>query len=567
MVLSLTTFCQVIIIFHFYFFYQKYNDYDYYWLVEDDVRFTGSWQYLFDTFANDSSDFISSYLQYQEEERDWYWWDSLESPDYIGQIRKIKSLNSVCRLSKKALHIIAKSLNNGWKGHHEVLIPTLIYNQGLTLEDFGGEGLFVHIENKGRFYDNSTMGIKPVFPTDKKNYFFHPVKQEKQRKNGDLKSNCVFIPVGHQSLHRQLLEGDAEFDLHLMIYDDSYNKFCNDTDFIFCQAGYKMDMTYNYLHCHPNLLEHYDYFFLLDDDIRITTESVNHLFHVMREFCLEIAQPSLVMSYFTYASTLHNPTCRLRYTNFVEMMMPCFSRKALRLVLSTFEKKARWRGIEHHWPILINSNHRDMAIIDEIKAVHQKPVGSWDKKSQQEFDNYLEHYGLSNEIKLFGAVLNGLSQEAVSLYDTSHCEIRNIRDGFYNGLLLRMKKNEVIPVTLFLITSSIILNDEKGIDISMGILKKVSAKGSMTSLEAEYIGKIEDIEKTLNTMPFDNCKMTEACINLNNIWESSYSADQEEGSKVLQMASRGMKLTMTIIQLLESPEEFNLKQVDYEKIK
>lgn len=247
------------------FFYQKYNDYDYYWLVEDDVRFTGSWQYLFDTFANDSSDFISSYLQYQEEERDWYWWDSLESPDYIGQIRKIKSLNSVCRLSKKALHIIDKSLSNGWKGHHEVLIPTLIYNQGLTLEDFGGEGLFVHIENKGRFYDNSTMGIKPVFPTDKKNYFFHPVKQEKQRKKADLKSNCVFIPVGHHSLHRQLLEGDAEFDLHLMIYDDSYNTFCNDTDFIFCQAGYKMDMTYNYLHCHPNLLEHYDYFFLLDD--------------------------------------------------------------------------------------------------------------------------------------------------------------------------------------------------------------------------------------------------------------------------------------------------------------
>lgn len=352
-----------------------------------------------------------------------------------------------------------------------------------------------------------------------------------------------------------------------MIYDDSYNTFCNDTDFIFCQAGYKMDMTYNYLHCHPNLLEHYDYFFLLDDDIRITTESVNHLFHVMREFCLEIAQPSLVMSYFTYASTLHNPMCRLRYTNFVEMMMPCFSRKALKLVLSTFKKKVRWRGIEHYWPILINSNHRDMAIIDEIKAVHQKPIGSWDKKCQQEFDRYLEHYGLSGDILSFGAVLKGTSTEDASLYDANICEIRDIRNIFYHELLQKMKRYEVIPVILFLITSSIMLNDKKGIDISMGILKKVSAKGSMTSLEAEYIGKIEDIEKTLNTMPFDNCKMTEACINLNNIWESSYSADQEEGSKVLQMSSRGMKLTMTIIQLLESPEEFNLKQVDYEKIK
>lgn len=76
----------------------------------------------------------------------------------------------------------------------------------------------------------------------------------------------------------------------------------------------------------------------------------------------------------------------------------------------------------------------------------------------------------------------------------------------------------------------------------------------MTSLEAEYCGKIEYLERTLNIMPFDNCKMLETCINLNSIWESSCSADQEEVSKVLQMASKGMKLVMTIIQLLESPE-------------
>lgn len=425
------------------YFFLKHSEYDYYWLVEDDVRFTGKWQYLLDSFADDSTDFISSRLQWQEDNPSWYWWYSLQVPDIPGNIKKIKSLNPVCRLSHAALHVIDDALRNGWKGHHEVLIPTLIYNRGLTLKDFGGDGSFVPTGNTYRFYDPDTMGIKPVLPDGRNNYFFHPVKQEKQRENGTLKSNCVFMPVGRNSLHRQLLEGEAEFDLHLMIYDDSYNTFCKDTDFICCQAGYKMDMTYNYLQRHPNLLEHYDYFFLLDDDIRITTESVNHLFHVMREFRLEIAQPSLVMSYFTYASTLHNPLCRLRYTNFVEMMMPCFSRKSMKQVLPTFRKKVRWRGIEHHWPILINTNHRDMAIVDEVKAVHQKPVGSWDKECQHEFDNYLEHYGLSSEIQLFGAVLNECSQEAASLYDTRLCEIRNIRDGFYHGLLRRMKKTKL----------------------------------------------------------------------------------------------------------------------------
>lgn len=92
----------------------------------------------------------------------------------------------------------------------------------------------------------------------------------------------MFVPVGKDSLHRQLLKGDADFDLHLLIYDGSYNKFCNDSDFVACDAGYKMDMIYRYLHRHPELFEKYEYFFLLDDDIVISTEDVNRLFSMMR---------------------------------------------------------------------------------------------------------------------------------------------------------------------------------------------------------------------------------------------------------------------------------------------
>lgn len=148
-------------------------------------------------------------------------------------------------------------------------------------------------------------------------------------KQNIYKKNAVFVSAGKTSLHRQLLKGDADFDLHLLIYDDSYNQFCDDTKFISVQSGYKMDMTYHYLQCHPEFLENYDYFFLMDDDIVMSTEEVNKLFCMMRKYKLKIAQPSLVMSYYTYAHTTHHPHCILRYTNFVEMMIPCFSKEAL----------------------------------------------------------------------------------------------------------------------------------------------------------------------------------------------------------------------------------------------
>ena len=38
------------------------------------------------------------------------------------------------------------------------------------------------------------------------------------------KKNCVIVSVGDGSLHRQLCYDTANFDLHLLVYDDTYNK-------------------------------------------------------------------------------------------------------------------------------------------------------------------------------------------------------------------------------------------------------------------------------------------------------------------------------------------------------
>ena len=449
-------------------FFKENQCYDYYWLVEDDVRFSGDWKDFFDSFASSTSDFLSSVIETKAENPNRYWWTSLKvGNEVIAEEKLLKSFNPIYRLSRQALACIDAYLIIGWMGHHEVLLPTLLYNEGFLLEDFGGEGTFVRPENKAKFYDDTSMRIAPVLPDDRKNYLFHPVKEEKVRQDGSYKKNAVFVPVGKDSLHRQLLKGDADFDLHLLIYDGSYNKFCNDSDFVACDAGYKMDMTYRYLHRHPELFEKYEYFFLLDDDIVISTEDVNRLFSMMREYQLKIAQPSLVMSYYTYKHTAFHPFYILRYTNFVEMMMPCFSRDALKAVLPTFEQKIRWCGIEMHWPVLVGSNHKDMAIVDAVSAKHTRPVQSWNSLSQLQQENYLKKHNLSWSIEIYGGLpLDNVDFEGKQAFDEVRTYCEKIKQDLYHGGLLKMKKSEVNSVIFFLKLNSILWNDHASWDVA-----------------------------------------------------------------------------------------------------
>ena len=459
-------------------FYKENQGYDYYWLVEDDVRFSGEWKDFFGSFASCTSDFLSSVIETKAENPNWYWWTSLKTGnEVIAEEKLLKSFNPIYRLSSQALACIDAHLRIGWMGHYEVLLPTLLYNKGFLLEDFGGEGTFVRPGNNARFYDDTSMRIAPVLPDDRKNYLFHPVKEEKVRQDGSYKKNAVFVPVGKDSLHRQLLKGDADFDLHLLIYDGSYNKFCNDSDFVACDAGYKMDMTYRYLHRHPELFEKYEYFFLLDDDIVISTEDVNRLFSMMREYQLKIAQPSLVMSYYTYKHTAFHPFYILRYTNFVEMMMPCFSRDALKAVLPTFEQKIRWCGIEMHWPVLVGSNHKDMAIVDAVSAKHTRPVQSWNSLSQLQQENYLKKHNLSWSIEMYGGLpLDNVDFEGKQAFDEVRTYCEKIKQDLYHGGLLKMKKSEVNSVIFFLKLNSILWNDHASWDVASRLAYKLNVE-------------------------------------------------------------------------------------------
>lgn len=85
--------------------------------------------------------------------------------------------------------LIHDSLKDGWCGHQEVILPTLLYHNRMTLQDFGGKGEFTPIDNLEKFYTSSECNIhgklekgtfryRPILAKqwEKRNKLYHPVK-------------------------------------------------------------------------------------------------------------------------------------------------------------------------------------------------------------------------------------------------------------------------------------------------------------------------------------------------------------------------------------------------------
>lgn len=168
-------------------FYLKNPNYDYYWCIEDDVRYSGNWEDFFASLNELESDFISSHIYTSAEQPDWYWWRALANPyTFIPFEERIRSFNPIYRISHAAIEFIHRALLNGWCGHHEVLFPTLLFNGGFDLVDFGGDGSFVIPGNENKYYIGSqshdlntgTMRYRPIFNFvgEIKNKLYHPVK-------------------------------------------------------------------------------------------------------------------------------------------------------------------------------------------------------------------------------------------------------------------------------------------------------------------------------------------------------------------------------------------------------
>ncbi|MDD1684074.1 MAG: DUF3405 domain-containing protein [Methanoregula sp.] len=181
-------------------FYLSHREYNYYWVIEFDVRYTGDWGSLLNSYGAFDHDLIACHIRQINDEPDWWWWDSFGHPaktiDWTGYLR---SINVIYRISNRALLLVNDAQQDGWRGHPEVLIPTLLHHNGCKLLDFGGDGKFTLPDLRNTFYTSGSTrdGVPSPFGT----YRWKP-----SRAKAGMCRNKMYHPVKPRSMMEQPVE-------------------------------------------------------------------------------------------------------------------------------------------------------------------------------------------------------------------------------------------------------------------------------------------------------------------------------------------------------------------------
>ena len=187
----------------------------------------------------------------------------------------------------------------------------------------------------------------------------------------------VIVRAGDQSLHPQWTSDSSSRKWDLVVSYFGNNPAC------FRGAGEnRIDdkgQKYQGLHAlltREDLWRQYDYVWLPDDDLATEQASIDRLFATVARHDLALAQPALSWtSHFSHSVTLQHPSFRLRMTNFVEIMAPCFRRPFLEACLSTFTENLSGWGLDLLWPRVLTPGMRRCAVVDDVTVTHTRPVG------------------------------------------------------------------------------------------------------------------------------------------------------------------------------------------------
>lgn len=198
--------------------------------------------------------------------------------------------------------------------------------------------------------------------------------------------NLVIVRAGDSSLHPHWLDGTSErsWDILISYFGDDPDRYREPDVIRIDGKGPKWPALQTLIESEHERIERYDYVWLPDDDIECRSSDIDRIFELMRKYALTFAQPALTASsYFTWPITIWNPSARVRYTNFVEIMVPCFEREFLmRCVPSMAENLSGW-GLDFLWSEMAAERPRRVAVLDAVRVRHTRPIGSANYKALQ----------------------------------------------------------------------------------------------------------------------------------------------------------------------------------------
>jgi hypothetical protein len=189
--------------------------------------------------------------------------------------------------------------------------------------------------------------------------------------------HLVIVRAGDGSLHQEWTTSLAtrNWDLVVSYWGDDPHCYRGEGQRRIDDKGPKWPGLYALL-TREDFWRAYDYVWLPEDDLRTRQSSIERLFELSDELDLELSQPSLSWeSYYSHYVTLHSPSFLARFSEFIEVMAPCFRRQFLEACLPTLGDTQSGWGMDWVWPRLQTRGIRGCAILDDVQITHTRPVG------------------------------------------------------------------------------------------------------------------------------------------------------------------------------------------------
>jgi hypothetical protein len=137
---------------------EKMRQYEFIWLVENDVDYAGDWLKFFSSTLENDADLLTTYAYSRAENTNWDHWSWFEPPPEVSLDKQISSFNPIARFSKRMILAYFQAVeSDGWQGHTEALWPTIALHNGLTVCDLGGNGPFCPAQWRDTHYYNPVV--------------------------------------------------------------------------------------------------------------------------------------------------------------------------------------------------------------------------------------------------------------------------------------------------------------------------------------------------------------------------------------------------------------------------
>ncbi len=213
-----------------------------------------------------------------------------------------------------------------------------------------------------------------------KNELFNDIENKPELFNNILnkpKTNLVFTSTGDNTrFYNHWLGENRNYDVWCVYYgnnDNTFNMYGKLVDKIWKRKGSKFQ-NFHYIYTnYRELLDKYDRFFIVDDDIIISTNDINKLFNISIKYDLWVCQPSFSEDS-KLAEGSFNKTISgnyLRYVNFIEVNTPVFSKDSLHKFMRYYDPILIGWGIDLLYMWVLGLYKEDKyAIIDIIQCIN-----------------------------------------------------------------------------------------------------------------------------------------------------------------------------------------------------